>query len=417
MLLLVGLVAVAVGCAPLKQPPLPASEAPGIVVGGKYVPKVDNFQVILDASLSMDEAGNNQFTGARNLVSRINQAIPTDLQYQGGLRSFGHSSYQSDNPTELLYGMTNYQRAGFHEGLGKISYVGGTSPLAEALLAAGRDLETASGKSALIIVSDGLDMAEAPAAAELIKAKMGDKLCIYTIAIGYERNGSGHDLLEKVAAAGQCGFATTAAKLADDSSMSAFINNVFLAEPPPAPAPAPAPPADSDGDGVPDHLDKCPGTPAGVKVDAAGCPIDTDGDGVADYLDQCPGTPAGVRIDADGCPTVLTLRISFEHDSAKVATEYDSELAKAATCINNYPGHEVIITGHTDSTGSAAYNQRLSEQRAAAVKNALVERFNVPTGKMTTRGYGEERPVADNNTAAGRELNRRVEVACGAEVN
>ncbi len=77
--------------------------------------------------------------------------------------------------------------------------------------------------------------------------------------------------------------------------------------PKPAPAPAaPAPPPpvekDSDNDGVPDSRDKCPDTPAGVKVDKDGCPIDSDKDGVPDYLDKCPGTPAGVKVDKDGCP-------------------------------------------------------------------------------------------------------------------
>ncbi|RZK97285.1 MAG: OmpA family protein, partial [Hymenobacter sp.] len=59
---------------------------------------------------------------------------------------------------------------------------------------------------------------------------------------------------------------------------------------------------DADGDGVADADDKCPNTPAGVKVDASGCPLDADGDGVADYLDKCPNTPAGVKVDANGCP-------------------------------------------------------------------------------------------------------------------
>ncbi|MDP4207326.1 MAG: thrombospondin type 3 repeat-containing protein [Bacteroidota bacterium] len=59
---------------------------------------------------------------------------------------------------------------------------------------------------------------------------------------------------------------------------------------------------DSDGDGVPDSMDKCPNTPAGVKVDANGCPLDSDGDGVADYMDKCPNTPAGVKVDKNGCP-------------------------------------------------------------------------------------------------------------------
>ena len=61
-------------------------------------------------------------------------------------------------------------------------------------------------------------------------------------------------------------------------------------------------PLDSDGDGVPDYLDKCPDTPTGVKVDKDGCPLDSDGDGVPDYLDKCPDTPRGVTVDKDGCP-------------------------------------------------------------------------------------------------------------------
>jgi hypothetical protein len=68
------------------------------------------------------------------------------------------------------------------------------------------------------------------------------------------------------------------------------------------PPPPPPPPLDSDGDGVPDNLDKCPGTPKGVKVDKVGCPLDSDGDGVPDYIDKCPGTPKGVKVDARGCP-------------------------------------------------------------------------------------------------------------------
>ena len=174
-------------------------------------------------------------------------------------------------------------------------------------------------------------------------------------------------------------------------------------------------PPDSDGDGVYDYLDKCPDTPKGVAVDANGCPLDSDGDGVYDYLDKCPDTPQGVSIDAHGCPTRLTLHINFGHDSSKIGPEYDGEIAKAAQCIREYPGNVVFIDGHTDSSGPAAYNLELSEQRAAAVKNRLVEKFGIPVERMTSRGFGEEQPVSSNETAAGKAQNRRVEVACGAK--
>ena len=99
----------------------------------------------------------------------------------------------------------------------------GPSPIAAALDAAGNDLTSASGKSALIVVSDGLFMDEATDAAKNFKAKMGKDFCIYTIAVGNENNGAGQDLLESVAAAGQCGFATTEKALAGDAQMAAFI--------------------------------------------------------------------------------------------------------------------------------------------------------------------------------------------------
>jgi len=174
-------------------------------------------------------------------------------------------------------------------------------------------------------------------------------------------------------------------------------------------------PVDSDGDGVFDYQDQCPETPSGTPVDEKGCPLDSDNDGVFDSLDNCPDTAAGVSVDEHGCPTKLTLHINFGHDSSKVGSEYDSEIAKAAQCINNYPGNVVYIDGHTDSDGSAAYNQKLSEQRASAVKNRLISAFDIPEEKLIARGFGEDQPVADNTTQEGKTQNRRVDVACGAK--
>jgi len=173
-------------------------------------------------------------------------------------------------------------------------------------------------------------------------------------------------------------------------------------------------PLDSDGDGVFDYLDQCPNTPKGAPVNSIGCPLDSDGDGVFDYLDKCANTPRGVSVDTNGCPTKLTLKINFGTNSDKIGSAYDGEISKAAECISEYPGNLVYIDGHTDSQGAAAYNQKLSERRATAVKNRLIEKFNIPASRMTARGFGETQPVADNATKAGRFENRRVDVACGA---
>lgn len=401
-------------CSPVMQPPLkPLDAGTAKNVGDKYASKVDNFIVVLDTSLSMDEGGNNDFLVARDVVSRINQEIPTDLSYNAGLRSIGHNSYQSENKTELLYGITRYNRADFHDGLNKIKYVGGPTPMAEVLLAVGNDLKSASGKSALIIVSDGLNIDDAPAAAEQLKGQLGNNLCIYTVSIGQENNGAGQDMMKQLATIGQCGFTTTDADLADSGSMENYVSSVFITKAAPVVVKA-VPAKDSDGDGVMDAVDNCPNTPKGAPVNAVGCSLDSDGDGVFNYRDQCPGTPAGVSVDVYGCPSKLTLHINFGHDSTKVGPEFDSEIAKAAQCIKDYPGNAVVIEGHTDSTGSAAYNQKLSQQRADAVKNRLMEKFDIKESRMISKGFGESKPIADNKTAGGRELNRRVEVACGA---
>ncbi|NGX15299.1 OmpA family protein [Wenzhouxiangella sp. XN24] len=184
------------------------------------------------------------------------------------------------------------------------------------------------------------------------------------------------------------------------------------AEPAPPPPPPPPPPVDSDGDGVPDSRDQCPGTPRGVTVDAAGCPVDTDGDGVADYLDQCPGTPAGTRVDSRGCPitSVINLEgVTFAFNSSEITGDDRGILNEAVSILERYPDVRVEIAGHTDSVGNATYNMNLSERRAQSVVDFLVDR-GIDRDRMTARGYGQNEPIADNATEAGRAMNRRVEL-------
>jgi OOP family OmpA-OmpF porin len=174
-------------------------------------------------------------------------------------------------------------------------------------------------------------------------------------------------------------------------------------------------PLDSDGDGVTDDLDQCPGTPQGAPVDDKGCPLDSDGDGVFDCLDQCPNTPKGMSVDAKGCELTLTLHINFDFDSAVIKPEFKKQLDKAAAFVranSNVP--YILIAGHTDSKGSEAYNQRLSERRAAAVRQALIDDYGLDGSKLVARGYGETQPKTHNKSEEGRYQNRRVELTCCA---
>lgn len=169
-------------------------------------------------------------------------------------------------------------------------------------------------------------------------------------------------------------------------------------------------PADSDGDGVPDATDRCPGTPAGAQVDASGCPLDSDGDGVADYLDKCPDTAANTKVDEKGCTVNLLVLhgIKFAFDSTKVSEASSAILDRAVKAMADNPTVNVRIVGHTDSVGSDEYNDGLSKRRAAAVRSFLVNN-GVSLGRMDIAGEGESQPIASNETAQGRKLNRRVE--------
>jgi OOP family OmpA-OmpF porin len=169
--------------------------------------------------------------------------------------------------------------------------------------------------------------------------------------------------------------------------------------------------SDRDGDGVPDSADRCPGTPANAPVDKNGCPLDSDRDGVADYLDQCPDTPAGSRIDARGCPEKIVVRnLNFATNSAELTAESRTVLDGVAAGIRGNPAvTQITVTGHSDSLGDAAYNKALSERRARAVADYLRAQ-GLGKLRINSTGMGEEKPIANNATAAGRAQNRRVEI-------
>lgn len=188
-----------------------------------------------------------------------------------------------------------------------------------------------------------------------------------------------------------------------------------------AAAPVVAAPVDTDGDGVADTADKCANTPAGVQVDADGCPLDSDNDGIANYLDKCPTTAEGVVVDDKGCDKVLTeaisqeLKLNFDSGKSTLHPEDKAEIEKVATVMKQYPGTSVEIQGHTDASGKKASNDKLSQDRADAVKNSLVSDFGIDASRITAKGYGSSQPIADNKTTAGRAQNRRVVAVVSGE--
>lgn len=157
--------------------------------------------------------------------------------------------------------------------------------------------------------------------------------------------------------------------------------------PPPPPPPEPiavAPPLDSDGDGVPDSADDCPDTPSTYAVDENGCPI---------MVEEI---------------TRFELQVNFDFDEAVIRDVDVSEVEDLAEFMGEYDGVMLQLEGHTDNIGTELYNLDLSQRRADAVRDMLIEDFGISAGRITAQGFGEQLPVADNETEAGREANRRV---------
>lgn len=173
---------------------------------------------------------------------------------------------------------------------------------------------------------------------------------------------------------------------------------------------------DADGDGVADKDDKCP-TVAGAK-DNGGCPWpDTDGDGVADKDDKCPTVKGTVA--NNGCPEVSDEAMKKLNDYGKTIlfnsgkSSFQKQtypvLQAMIAILKEYPNSRFSLEGHTDSDGADAMNQKLSEDRAGAVKDYLIEN-GIEASRLSSKGFGETTPVDTNKTAKGKANNRRVEV-------
>lgn len=187
-----------------------------------------------------------------------------------------------------------------------------------------------------------------------------------------------------------------------------------------------------DGDGCPDPDDDFDGVLDGDDAcaieaedrdgyrDEDGCPEpDNDGDSIVDVTDQCPDEPGPA--EEGGCPRVyedvqvtgthirISQKIHFAFNRARILPDSFHILNTVAQVLTDYPEITLEIQGHTDDRGSDRYNQRLSDQRAAAVRQYLLGR-GIPSSRLTSRGYGEARPIESNRTEEGRAINRRVEL-------
>lgn len=185
---------------------------------------------------------------------------------------------------------------------------------------------------------------------------------------------------------------------------------------------------DNDGDGVPDEKDTCPDRAEDMDdfQDGDGCPdIDNDGDGIPDIRDKCPNEAEifNGNADDDGCPDkgpalveltkeklVIKQEVKFQTGRARVKSDSFQLLATVAKLLVLHPEITAVrVEGHTDARGKRQKNLKLSQDRAEAVREHLIEVNGIEPERLKAVGYGPDRPVASNRSARGRALNRRVE--------
>lgn len=353
-LVLIVLAAFLGGCAAQKAatqvPPFQAQS----LAQGNWKLKADNLVFVLDASSSMAEGFNGvqKFATARAVVGNFNQTMP-DLKLKAALRSFGHDPSLSNKSTMLVYGVTNWSRAGLAEALGKVQPPGGPSPMEKSFSALAEDLKATQGKIAMVVVSDGKDMGKEPLAeANALKAKYGDRLCIYTVLVG--DNEAGKALLSDVSKVTGCGLSVSANNLATGPQMAEFVKEVLL-EAVPGSQPKPLPPM-SDR------------------------------------------------------KTWVFKDIKFEFDKATLMKSSYPILDNIYDILRDHPEiKSVEIQGHTCSIGTDKYNLDLSQRRANTVMKYLKDK-GIDASRMTAKGFGESQPIDTNKTKAGRSNNRRVEL-------
>lgn len=408
------LVLLLTGCYQLR--PMSIFHTPGLneeFQTGKYVPKIDNFIIVLDSSSSMsviykdDDRGYSKFRVAKDIIRQMNNTMP-EMDINGAIQTYGHGVSEPFKQTETVYGMTTYSKSGLEQSLKSVkSPAEGNSPAGLAIVSISNIIRNTKGEFAVIIISDGENLEGNPMMqVRVLKNRYEDRICLYTIWVGNKP--AGKTFMERLAGEMRCGFSTTADEIASGKDMEDFVREVFLTTDRTRTVDRDI---DSDRDGVYDDRDECPDTPSGVEVDESGCPevirIDSDGDGVYDDRDECPDTPRGVIVDTRGCWVVMGVK--FEYKKWNIQPQFNSNLDNVVKILEKYPELKIRIEGHTDDIGPMEYNLRLSERRAQSIKDYLIE-MGINQSRITTDGLGYTQPIAGNDTEEGRALNRRAEI-------
>lgn len=354
--LITGLFVVAVAaCSSARYTPVVSQADP--IDTDAYARKVDTFIVLLDASGSMntEDPGRPRIDTAQDWTASFNNAVPA-MDFKAGMITFGKGDTGSCigyGIASTLYDLGTYNSAEFAKALGSIKCAASTTPIAEAIDATTEMLVDDTGLTAVIIVSDfnWNDPDAVKSSLAELKSQHPNNICVHTVKVGSDPS---HDaIIAAITDSTSCDSAVSAADVASGPALSTFVADTLLTP-----------------------LEKA--------------------------LEYTTHT--------------VSAEVLFDFDKYVIKEQGKVELQKLANLIRSQgmSVQDIDIVGHTDSIGTAEYNQRLSERRAMAVKNFIVSK-GVSASIIDAMGMGETKPVASNDTAEGRALNRRVDILVGAK--
>ncbi len=357
-LALIGVVSIAAACAtgPLpREEPLPVT--PARFTAGE-LRDVDNIIVVTDASGSMYQEGT--FPRAKALSTSFLRALPDRSQPARGRRyNVGYIAFGGDEM--IRFELASFDRTALIAAseraqiMGQSDGTGGTTPIHTVIEDIGTQLEGRSGRTAVVLFSDGVadDADQAIAAAQAVVDARRESVCFHSVQVGNDEVGG--DLLRALAATSSCGSLRNAASIGSTASFGSYAKALVVGATP--------------------------------LPDVAAAP-----------------TVRGL------CRSKITLRgIEFAHNGSDIDGENSAALDGAVATLSGCPDVNVRIDGFTDTTGTETYNQLLSQKRANAVRDYFVSK-GIEGDRLSTRGQGEANPVASNQTRGGRALNRRVEL-------
>jgi OmpA-OmpF porin, OOP family len=333
---------------------------------GGYLQKTDNLIVIVDA-LGTSYDGNNRdmyqmvpkIEFGQEILTKMSDTIPP-VTHTRALRFFGWEAESFKEDYSQSFGLLDIPPQSIPGIIATRTLPDSIiSPLAMTFEAAFLELKEIDGTTSLVVMSDGLNVdRNAMVAARDLKKKYGDSLCIYTILLSDAPEGASN--LESLSKLGQCGFATTADEINSQSTMSDFVEKVFFAK--------------------------------------------------TSLVDIAP--PAAItkmpKLLPQDKTVSIELKVEFDFDKTEIRPEFHEEIKKVADFMKTYPLTDTLLEGHTDSKGSHDYNDKLSLRRVTSVRQYLIDKFGVDGERLSVRGAGEREPVASNETAEGRQQNRRV---------